>query len=142
MNVLEFSFAPHGAEDLSGNEAVHILIDGRDLIDILREIEGPQASADGQPDIAGTYDGLFPEQWRDLPEQYGDGRVAVLGCVCGEVGCWPFRVRIAKRANEVTWGDFQQPNRSWSYESLGSFSFDRVRYDRAVQSVLDRAADA
>jgi hypothetical protein len=37
---------------------VQILIDGRDLIDLVRAIELPFATAEGHPDIAGGYSGL------------------------------------------------------------------------------------
>jgi hypothetical protein len=49
-------------------EVVRILIDGRDLIDLVRPIELPFARAEGHPELAGGYDGLLPRDWIDLPE--------------------------------------------------------------------------
>jgi hypothetical protein len=120
---------------------VHVLIDGRDLLDRVKVAELPQATADGQPDLAGSYQALTSEQWAALPEQYGDGRAAVLGCICGEVGCWPFRVRITWRSDTVTWSDFKQKNRGWTYEALGPFVFAREQYEAAVsRAVAGRGA--
>ena len=38
-------------------------------------------------------------------------RVYVLGCQCGEVGCWPLLARISIGDASVTWDFFQQPHR-------------------------------
>ena len=104
-------------------------------------MEGPAACAEGRPQLAGAYAGLHPAQWAALPEAYGDGRVAVLACECGEVGCWPLRVRIEASADTVTWADFAQPYRAeWSYAGLGPFVFDRREYDAAVASVAGEAS--
>lgn len=106
------------------------------FVELVREVEFPQATADGQANIAGSYRGLIPDEWRSLPEAYGDGRVAVLGCDCGVVGCWPLRVRITWSENVVVWSDFEQPYRKWSYEKLGPFTFRRDAYEQAVESVV------
>ena len=136
LNEIELRPAPADGGD---DPLVQVLIDGRDLLDRVKEVELPQATADGQPDLAGSYQGLTPEQWEALPEQYGDGRAAVLGCVCGEVGCWPFRVRITWRNDTVTWSGFQQKNRGWSYEQLGPFVFAREQYEAAVARAIASA---
>jgi hypothetical protein len=113
--------------------AVDVFIDGTDLRALVAIVERPEAEAEGQARLAGAYAGLAPSSWNDLPEAYGDGRVAVLACECGEVGCWPLRVRIDKSADAVVWSDFQQPHRQgWDYSACGPFVFDRTAYDRAV----------
>jgi len=124
-------------------EIVSIFVNGRNLIDILKEVEMPFARQEGSPDIAGGYAGLRPEEiffpsrrLLDEPETCSsDEKVAVLGCECGEIDCWPFLVRITARDDVVIWSDFEQPHRSghfvgrpWSYEQLQSFLFDRARY--------------
>lgn len=128
------------AEAGTRSAEVRVLIGGRDLIDLAREAELPDATDDGEPGLAGAYRGLRPDQWVDLPEQYGDGRAAVLGCVCGEVGCWPLRVRIRRLGGTVVWSDFDQPNRGWSCDTLGPFVFLTEEYDRAVAAVARAAA--
>ena len=127
-------------------DVVPIFVDGRDLVDLVRPVELPFATAEGHSSIAGGYDGLLPEYWLELPEQYGgDGRAAVLSCKCGEVGCWPLRVRIAIDGQHVVWSDFQQPHRpDWAYKGFGPFVFERGEYEREVARVhaLARQADA
>jgi hypothetical protein len=128
---------------------VHIIINGRDLIEILREIELPFATREGHPRIAGAYSGLSPDRVF-LPSRHffgepepiysdGEGRTHVLECECGEPGCWPFAVRITLAAEEVMWSDFQQPHRRsnskaghWRYDAAPSFTFDRKLYEQAL----------
>lgn len=93
---------------------------------------------------AGDYGGLVPEHFRfgDLAEYFrGEevrqwprrGYLWLLGCDCGEVGCWPLEARVTVTDDAVTWSEFRQPFRDdWSYEGLGPFTFDRTRYDDAV----------
>ncbi|MGH3146336.1 MAG: hypothetical protein ACRDTR_11110 [Rubrobacter sp.] len=119
--------------------AVSIFVNGRDLTEIAREIELPSAAHEGKPDIAGSYVGLKPEavflpsrRLLGRPEErYADryGKIAVLGCGCGVVGCWPLLVSIAVLEDEVFWNDFEQPHRGrWRYDALGPFVFDRSQY--------------
>jgi hypothetical protein len=123
-------------------EVVRILIDGIDLIDLVRPIELPFARAEGHPEIAGGYDGLPPRDWVELPERYDDDdRAALLGCAsCGEPGCWPLRARVKASGDSVIWSDFQQPHRpEWSYASFGPFVFNRAQYDEEVARLRARA---
>jgi len=110
------------------SEIVGVIIDGRDLVDRLKELEIPFALAEENPRLAGEYLGLAPEEWR-IRKPYQDGRSAVLGCECGIVDCWPFLTRILVGEETVTWSDFKQPFRpKWSYAALGTFTFDRAQY--------------
>ncbi len=114
---------------------VHIFIDGRDLIELVRDIELAEADDDLQRKLAGAYGGLQPWEWADLPEQRSDGRAAVLGCTCGVAGCWPLRARIDVRDSTVIWSDFEGPGGE-SYEALGRFIFRREQYEAAVAAIL------
>jgi hypothetical protein len=102
-------------------DRVDVFVNGRNLVDILRDIEMPFAAREGKPHLAGDYAGLPPEEIF-LPSSrllgdpstyydYLDGKFAVLGCVCGDVGCWPFRVRIELREDVMIWDGFEQPHR-------------------------------
>ncbi len=134
MNEIAFRVVPARS---SRARVARVFIDGRDLIELAAEFEADSARAEGHPKLAGKYDGLNPEAWADLPEQYGDGRAAVLCCECGEVGCWPLRVRITLGDQVVTWSDFEQPYRpGWSHAGLGPFTFARAQYDEAVTSLV------
>lgn len=136
------------------SEIVETFINGRNLRDIVREIEQPFAARDGQPDLAGSYVGLPPEdvflpsrrflgeRERDYDDEHGRCQIAVLGCGCGVVGCWPLLVEIVEAEDRVTWRNFRQPFRSgWSFDLLEPFVFDRPQYlaqlgrtgDEAVQ---------
>ncbi len=136
-------------------EEVVIFVDGRDLVDILREYEMPFAQREGSTLIAGGYAGLPPNDV--LPpsrhilgdprwEVYKDvDRVSVLECECGVPGCWPFMVRITVEEHTVIWSDFEQPHRreghpsgGWSYAGLGPFVFEREQYLATLQGVASR----
>lgn len=130
VNVLALRIQERPEE---GGQEVRVLIDGRDLVEIIRNVEARWAEQDGQPQLAGAYSGLWPELWVRLPEQYGDERAAVLGCECGEPGCWPLRVRISISETTVTWDAFSQPCRpAWRYDGVGPFVFSRSDYDAAI----------
>jgi hypothetical protein len=111
---------------------VRVLVDGRDLADLAREVELQAATAEGHPQIAGSYRGLAPAQWT-TPERFPDGRVALFRCECGEVECWPLLVRVTRTDATVTWSDFGQPHRAaWRYDALGPFVFSAHEYDAAI----------
>jgi hypothetical protein len=142
--------APAGPSD---RRALRILVDGRDLAEIVGDHERPYADAEGHPNIAGGYAGLDPRQLdRPISEHFWrcarfrsrvrtGGKTVLLGCTCGEPGCWPLMASIEVHPEEVVWRDFEQPHRGgrWSYESFGPFVFDRSRYEQALRS-LERAA--
>ncbi len=130
-------------------ETVVIFVNDRDLAGITREVELPFAARDRKPELAGNYVGLPPEavflpsqRLLGEPERYYDdcgGKIAVLGCGCGDVGCWPLLVGITPRGDTVLWEDFEQPHRGhWRHDGLGPFVFDRARYT----SALGRGSDA
>jgi len=128
---------------------VHIIINGRDLIEVIRGIELPFATREGHPRIAGAYSGL-PAHRVFLPSRHflgepepiysdGEGRTYVLECECGEPGCWPLAVRIQVGEREIVWHDFHQPHRgpdskagAWRYDALRSFTFDRQLYEQEL----------
>ena len=125
-------------------DAVVVFINDRDLKDLARDVELPFATRDGKPDRAGSYVGLpveavlFPSR-RMLgePEDCWDdweGRISVLGCGCGVVGCWPLQVRITVQDDAVVWNDFRQPHRKgWRHDDLGPFVFGRKAYEAALR---------
>jgi hypothetical protein len=131
------------------DKGVRITINNRDLREIIRLVELPFATQEGSPDLAGAYVGLPPDvvfqPSRHLlgkpdPLYCEDrSRVHVLGCECGEPGCWPLSVRIDIRDDLVVWQEFQQPHRgpqsragSWRFDSLAAFRFERGQYEQAL----------
>jgi len=125
---------------------INLKVNGRDLRDIVREIESPFAEAEGHPQLAGQYTGLpvshlMPPSQHLLgqptgPYSYTD-KVTLLQCSCGEPGCWPLLARVTVTADTVVWNEFEQPHRRgyWRYEDLGSFVFDRSQYELALETV-------
>ena len=60
-------------------------------------------------------------------------RVPLLGCECGEWGCWPLLAEIVADARKVVWTNFEQPHRpARDYSEFGPFHFTRADYDRAL----------
>lgn len=116
------------------------VVDGRSLIEILREIELPYAQAEGQPERAGEYLGLSPRvaflpsrhlldpDWWMERLWYGnpagaDDKTTLLVCGdCGDQACWGFRARIelvrgtsSKRGDQIVWRGLEQHWRSPVY---------------------------
>jgi hypothetical protein len=137
----------------SGAEVLELRVDGRNLIDLVREAEAASAAGDAQSELAGSYVG--PDLWRitdirahllgrhDRLFDY-EGRTELLLCGdCGEAGCWPFAVRITVDEHTVRWGDYQQPHRPhWRYDRLPEFVFDCRQYEAAIARVIQRGADS
>jgi hypothetical protein len=104
-------------------DAVDIFVNGRNLVDILREVELPFRAREGSPERVNDYAGLPPgEIFLPSPRLLGEpttyydhdsseGKIAVLGRGCGEVGCWPFRVKTISQDDVVIWSGFEQPHR-------------------------------
>jgi hypothetical protein len=133
-------------------DVARLLVNGRDLIDLARAAELASADSDGQPALAGGYEGLMADDvlvpsrhllGEPLPhlQLMQDGRIPLLGCNCGEPGCWPLVARVRVGPETVTWSEFGQPYRShWDHTALGPFSFERARYEAALASRAESEA--
>ena len=123
-------------------------MDGRDLVEFVRDVELASAVADKQPELAGSYAG--PTLWRiaDLAAHllgrpdplYGEGgRVELLVCAgCGEPGCWPLEAQVDVTEEQVSWSDFRQPHRpNWRHRGL-TFEFDRAQYEAAIARLVQQ----
>ncbi len=134
-------------------EELAILINGRDLIDLLREVELPFAIREDYPPMAGDYRGVSPDDlFEDAGALLGDpkkgwntveGQVVLLGHTCGDVYCWPMSVRVTVDKDRIIWSDFEQQHRDasmgedqWTYEALGPFAFDHRQYMREVERMV------
>jgi hypothetical protein len=132
-------------------QAVRVLVDGRDLAEIVRAVELPYAEAEGRPQIAGQYAGLGRNELPSAVREHflgTDGsdlgcgpadKTVLLDCVCGSPGCWPLMARIEVRESEVIWSDFEQPHRSgrWSYGAFGPITFERAQYEKALDAITN-----
>lgn len=121
-----------------------VLINGRPLVELVRPIELPHAAAEGNPQLAGDYSPLV--LWdidRDgkhflgqpVATWFEDGDTVLMGCPCGEWGCWPLTVQIEVNAQTVRWAGFRNGHRDWDLSDLGPFEFDRVDYEAAVSVI-------
>lgn len=135
------------ADGAYGEPELRVLVDDEDLKELVRRVELPQAEREGSPSIAGGYAGLPSRALRGgVIEHFLDGpgshlfcgprdKTVLLGCVCGEPGCWPLMARVRLSPVEVTWSDFEQPHRrgSWSHDDFGPFRFERTQYDEELR---------
>ncbi len=149
MDTINFSVVE--ADDIEIGSVVAIAVNGRDLLEWVRDVELPFAVQEGHPNIAGGYVGLspaaIPNIWSHLHGEaaplYSQGdEVTLYDCECGCPGCWPLQVRIKVGEDTVIWSDFQQPHRGehsrvlhWRYDELGLFVFDRAQYEEALQTL-------
>jgi hypothetical protein len=135
MNRIEFTVAT--------NEVLEIKVDGVPLQEHARRAELRSARADRQEDLAGAYAGLNrldPVRWPSRhflgePVLTLDGDTVLLGCDCGDWGCWPLLARVDLTPAAVTWHHFKNEHRpAWDLTDLGPFEFDRPQYEAALKT--------
>jgi len=149
MQRIAFIWEPAAVKEARESGELRVLVDDRDLVELVGEVELPYASAEGHPRIAGAYAGVHPRQLSgSISEHFRGGsgsdlacgpsdKTVLLACECGEAGCWPLMARIELAPGEVVWSDFEQPHRSgkWSYEDFGPLVFERGQYEAALTDV-------
>jgi hypothetical protein len=142
-SALGFDVVPVG-DDAS---ALVPMIDGQSLVELVAAFEAQRGY-----EPSGGYAGIIPAHFNfgDLTRYYEaredrqwprPEHAWLLGCDCGEVGCWPLTARIAVAADEVVWSDFSQEHRpNWDYAGLGPFVFERQQYAGAVSQAAEAVA--
>jgi hypothetical protein len=140
VDVVEFHVRP---EEVGIGEAVTVTpyVNGTSLIELARRVELGPASVQRERNLAGAYAGLVvdeQEQWQhwyldDQPQSwFGDGDSCLLGCICGDTGCWPLTAKVTVTESEVSWAEFRTGHRAWDLRRLGPFTFERAQYDAAL----------
>ncbi len=134
-------FITRSRPDLGAVTEVVPAIDGIKLTDLIHDFER-QAGMESRTD---SYGSLIPAYFNFGPldlhflgasSQRDKGRVPLLGCSCGEWGCWPLLARILATEDSVTWTDFQQPHRkARNYSGLGPFSFELTQYKAELEAL-------
>jgi hypothetical protein len=138
QEICSISFA---LEPLSDDEPVLSImpvVNGFRLATLIDEFERAR-----QYEPAGGYAGLVPAHFNFGPlDQYflatnaespSEEKRWLLGCTCGEAGCWPLEARVVRTEQQVSWQGFAQPfRRERDYSDFGPFRFDLSQYDRAV----------
>lgn len=152
MNTLAIALTDRSSDDGEDYTGVQIFIDGVDLHAMIRDYELPMAKREDAKRIAGDYFVLDAETvdrayfLGEAVREYGIPleKVALMGCCCGVVACWPLLARIRISKSSIFWEDFEQPYRSseseagfWDYSEFGPFEFDRTQYMDAL-SLLEK----
>lgn len=142
MNELSFVVA-----DIEGAVELVPAVDGVSLTQLVGDYESARGLTP-----SGGYGGLIPAHFNfgDLATYYlgqnerqwpGTGRMWLLGCDCGEVGCWPLEVITTITDGYVTWTSFRQPHRpAWNYAGFGPFVFEEGQYRHAVAEAASAAS--
>lgn len=146
MNSVAFEIGR--SEHARDTGEVRILIDGVDLRLLAEKAELASAAAEGNASLAGSYAGLRADGHVLPPSQHFLGRVEsglyeygrrvqVLGCECGEPGCWPLVCRVEADKDWVVWSDFERPYRrgAWKHDGLGPFMFARAQFEEALRAL-------
>ncbi|SCG64664.1 hypothetical protein [Micromonospora humi] len=86
-------------------------LNGVSLPDLVGRIELPFARRAGTPALAGSYAGLLSSEvwWPSrhhlgdpVLSWFGDGGTVLLGCACGDWGCWPLTATVTVGQDTVT----------------------------------------
>jgi hypothetical protein len=144
LRRIRFDVRPWG-EDADPERELLPRVDDVSLVDLVSGYEHAAGF-----DVPGAYAGLVLNRFNfgDLaayllgrPESAywtKAGAIALLGCDCGEVGCWPLQARVCADEDHVTWHGFSQPFRPQrDYGSFGPFTFRRSQYERAVRDAVN-----
>jgi hypothetical protein len=133
------SFAIRPLSDEEPVPSILPVVNGVPLTDLVAEFERAH-----QYEPAGGYAGLVPRFFRlgRLDEYYmgtrtepvfGNRGCYLLGCECGEAGCWPLEAHIVATGQHVVWEEFRQPFRSErDNSSFGPFRFELEQYRTSV----------
>jgi len=137
IDVLEFRIInPKGkekwADDCDINEVVEIYINGREIVEFLKEIEKPFVINEGEIDLAGAYGHLTPDE---LYEELNDTEESALLCcdACGLSGCWSVLTTVEIDENYVCWKAFRHNHREWKYNLI--YKFDRKEYEDSLKQL-------
>lgn len=137
-------------EPFEGTVSVTPMINGVSLSKLILDFEREQ-----QFEPAGGYGGLIPTSFNygSLSQYFlGEfenesyfaklGPIYVLGCQCGEVGCWPLVCKVRRADGTMVWDSFQQPHRKErDYMRFGPFEFRELQYRDAL-ACLERELSA
>lgn len=134
-------FSVARADDDAALFTIVPFVDGVSLITLVDAFERARSF-----EPVGGYRGIAPTLFdfgpldRYLLGQFGGdsywakiGVIYLLGCECGEVGCWPLQCHVQVTDQQVTWGQFMQPHRpERDYSGFGPFEFNPIQYREAI----------
>jgi hypothetical protein len=140
MNKLDFEISEDVINDY-GSFSTQIMIDGKNLIDLLKDYELPFAKKEGSASIAGAYDGLEPQVLFANLTNSEVYKSAILECDCGFPGCWTFMTKVIEKQDTIIWTDFEQIHRRedssnfWDYSGFKDFEFNRSEYYKKLNEL-------
>jgi len=145
MDKLDFKVESKAAGPYENG--VNIFINGKNLIDLLKEYELPFAQKESHENIAGAYSGVGSHDLLDRICKSGE-HVTIFTCgSCGEDGCWPMVIAIIEEGNSIRWKNFRQPHRGknskasfWDYSKFPEFVFEKNDYNNALKKLADLAS--
>ena len=139
---------------------INIYINGRDLIDLISEVEHKLFTADRETIVRSSYIGYetvnFERFHREMQGRKTYPRSVLLTCTCTIPECNCIMADIAIEAHTVTWSGLKSPwlggatpnafmeeaeaqALGWeplSYAELGPFVFDREQYFSALEEII------
>jgi hypothetical protein len=138
MDVIEIAIEPEEVWKSRTVDLVNFYINGRNIIDIVRDVELPFDSLH-----AGHYIGILPDHFLEYYKRDVPGKTYLLQCDCfGTIGCNPLLARVVIEKDVVIWDAFEQPN--WGEGSRGEhwtynlkFVFDRTQYESEFKKIVD-----
>ena len=141
---IHFEIRPWGGHQARAARELLPYVDDVSLVDLVSGFEHTAGY-----DVAGGYAGIVLDHFNfgDLASYLTGqpdssywamtGAIALLGCDCADVGCWPLEGQVLTDDALVTWRGFAQPHRpARDYGSFGPFVFRRSQYEHAVRDAV------
>ena len=133
-DTIELEIEPAGTIDKHWRDCDRciILLNGRDILDIIRDAELPyfRNESDLSENEAGDYHHMMPtELYEDLVDaEISKGkRIAhVLCCTCDDSRCSSARVKVSKTEDSIIWHEFRTI-RDWDFGLSYEFEINQYR---------------
>lgn len=125
----------------SYHKVVEAYIDGKPLLDRIREKEAPYVETEklyyrwadyGHVSPRSLYDDLI-EATVENSFSYKLGTYPFCCAGCGERGCWSVTFRVREDEHFVYWYDFRHEHRRWKYDL--TFQFEKGLYRDALEQL-------
>ncbi|MGB0525889.1 MAG: hypothetical protein ACPGJS_23115 [Flammeovirgaceae bacterium] len=147
--VQHIKFQSTVAQDHRLGKRLKVLIDDRDLIDLVKQTERPFAKKEEVGIQAKDYIGL-PFELALSPSEHLIGNTAInytapknrsillVDKETGKSENWAFSAEIRVYRRHVVWCNFMQLQRAktWRYKKLGIFVFNKLQYIDALQELM------
>jgi hypothetical protein len=134
-------------------------LNGRDLVEILRDIETPyviRSSVMPLPGVdlndrallaryrkqAAIYMGVNLKEFRESRDAFLGNTTAhewavLLKCSgCGDIACSSFWVRASRSADFIQWEAYTSGRKGWTYDTMPQYTFDAAQYESEISRIL------